>query len=148
MDADGVLDRITWTNASTGEGFLYLDLDHKGRVTNGSELFGVGTLMPDGSRGRDGFAALAVYDGNGDGVVDANDDVWNRLRIWVDANHDGVCDPGETGPIHKYGVREIQITAVSSNVTDDAGNLHKLSSVYQRKAGEDAIQAIGFQHMR
>jgi len=148
MDGDGLLEQTAWTNAATGEGFLYLDLDHKGRVTNGGELFGVGTVMPDGSRGRDGFAALAVYDGNGDGVVDANDDVWNRLRIWVDANHDGICDPGETGPIHKYGVREIQIAAVTSNVVDEAGNLHKLSSVFHRKNREDAIQAIGFQRVR
>jgi len=148
MDGDGRLEQTAWTNASTGEGFLYLDLDHKGRVTNGSELFGVGTVMPDGSRGRDGFTALAVYDLNGDGVVNANDDVWNRLRIWVDANHDGVCDAGETGPIHKYGVREIQIAAVTSNVVDGAGNLHKLSSLYARKNRDDAIQAIGFQRVR
>ena len=160
MDGDGALEQIAWTNPATEEGFLYLDLDHKGRVTNGSELFGVGTVMPDGSRGRDGFAALAVYDsvphgGNSDGILDASDAVWNRLRLWVDTNHDGVCDPTETGPIHKYGVQEITVTAALTNAVDDAGNVHLLASAYRRKAigktdqryREYAIHAIGFQRI-
>lgn len=160
MDGDGTLERITWTNPSTKEGFLYLDLDHKGRATNGRELFGVGTVMPDGSRGRDGFAALAAYDditqgGNNDGTIDAKDAVWNRLRLWIDTNHDGVCDPGETGPIHAYGVHEIDVTAIAMNVIDDSGNLHQFGSSYRRRAAAGnadhdrtyAIHAIAFRQL-
>ena len=31
-------------------------------------------------------------DSNGDGVIDAHDTVFNQLRVWIDANHDGVTD--------------------------------------------------------
>jgi hypothetical protein len=159
MDGDGTPEQITWTNPATKEGFLYLDLDHKGRATSGRELFGVGTVMPDGSRGHDGFTALAAYDslaqgGNGDGVIDAKDDLWNRLRLWIDTNHDGVCDPGETGPIHSYGVHGIDLTAIAMNVIDDAGNLHQLGSTYRRHAAGNsdhdrtyAIHAIAFRRL-
>ena len=153
LDGDGLLEPMAWTNPATAEGFLYLDLDHKGRVTNGSELFGVGTVMPDGSRGRDGFTALAVYDsgehgGNADGLLDSNDGVWNRLRIWVDTNHDGVCDASETGPMRQYGVQEIELAAVATAALDDSGNLHQLSSVYRRRNRDDAIHAVGFQRVQ
>ncbi|PYQ31940.1 MAG: hypothetical protein DMF56_02240 [Acidobacteria bacterium] len=153
MDGDGKPEQTAWTDPATAEGFLYLDLDHKNRVTSGRELFGVGTVMPDGSRGHDGFAALAVYDlaahgGNGDGILDANDAVWNRLRIWVDASHDGICDPNETGPIHKYGVEQIDIAAASMNAVDDSGNLHAMASTYRHRTKGDTIQAIGFLRAR
>jgi hypothetical protein len=161
IDGDGTSERIAWTNPATAEGFLYLDLDHKGRVTSGQELFGAGTVMPDGSRGRDGFAALQVYDtpeagGNGDGIIDSSDAVWNRLRIWIDINHNGVCEATETGPIHKYGVQAIDVTATPTGLVDAGGSIHQLESVYRRRvAGQNderdheyAIHAIGFPRVR
>ncbi|HJQ40363.1 MAG TPA: hypothetical protein VKB93_24730 [Thermoanaerobaculia bacterium] len=149
IDGDGALEPMAWTDPATDEGFLYLDLDHKGRVTNGSELFGVGTVMPDGSRGRDGFTALSRYDGNADAVLDANDDIWPRLRIWVDRNHNGICDPSETGPIAAYGVKTIDITPAVVRWNDNAGNLHVLTSSYRRRrSGDYAIDAISFQRVQ
>jgi hypothetical protein len=158
VDGDGIKEHITWTNRSTTEGFLYLDLNHKNRVDNGRELFGVGTVMADGSRAKDGFEALAMYDqpaygGNGDGVIDANDGVWNHLRVWVDSNHNGVCEPNETGPIHAYGVAQIQLGAGRTNLKDPAGNTHVLQGLYMRHVNAEgrsfdthfAIDSIAFQ---
>jgi len=160
VDGDGTKEHVTWTNSHTAEGFLYLDLNHKARVDNGRELFGVGTVMPDGARASDGFDALAMYDtprygGNGDGVIDASDEVWNHLRIWVDANHNGNCEPGETGPIHAYGVEEIPIGAVIAQSRDAAGNTHVLQGVYMRRATKNgqvfkaqfAADSIAFQQV-
>lgn len=135
LNGDGAKEHLTWTNRNTQEGLLYVDLNHKNRVDNGSELFGIGTVIPDGSHAKDGFAALAMYDlpeygGNSDGVIDANDAIWNHLRVWIDSNHDGVCDPGETAPIHAYGVEQILLRAVRANSVDSAGNTHALRGLY------------------
>ena len=160
LDGDGARERIAWTDPATEEGFLYLDLNHKGRVEDGSELFGVGTVMPDGTRSRDGFEALSMYDsvaqgGNADGIIDSNDEIWNRLRLWVDRNHNGVCEPNETGPIHNYHVESIRLDATKAAVLDEAGNLHQFASTFNRrttgKADERnrnfAIDAVGFQRL-
>jgi hypothetical protein len=157
LDGDGIRERIAWTDPSTEEGFLYLDLDHKGRVEDGRELFGVGTVMPDGSRGHDGFEALSMYDsvaygGNADRIIDSNDDVWTRLRLWIDRNHNGVCEPTETGPIHKYHVDSIRLDATKAATRDDAGNLHQFASTFNRlltgrtdaRARDFAIDAVAF----
>jgi len=138
LNGDGVKDHMTWTNGGTMEGFLWVDLTGKrNRVDNGSELFGVGTVLPDGTKARDGFEALAMYDdpgrgGNGDGVIDAHDEVWNKLRLWVDANHDGVCQSTEVDPIHKFGIEGISLAAVKSTYVDSHGNGHYLRGRYWR----------------
>jgi hypothetical protein len=138
LDGDGHKERITWTDGATAEGFLWIDLHHDGRIDDGSELFGIGTLMPDGTRAKNGFEALAVYDlpengGNGDGVLDENDGVWNQLRIWVDANHDGISQGGEVASLHAYGIVRIPLRPVKTRIVDPAGNTHRLQALYVRK---------------
>ncbi len=73
LDLDGKPEQISFVNS--GSGFLALDLNNDGAVNDGSELFG--------PRSGDGFADLAKYDGDGNGWIDENDDVYERLRIWT-----------------------------------------------------------------
>lgn len=157
LDGDGTKERMTWTNASTMEGFLWVNLTGKNRVDNGSELFGIGTVLPDGTKAQNGFEALAMYDqpaqgGNGDGVIDANDSVWNHLRVWVDANHDGVCDPSENKPLHAYGVDSIALDATPNTTPDAAGNVHRLRGHYSRhENGQQkfyAVESLNFQRVK
>lgn len=56
-----------------GSGFLALDRNQNGVVDDGSELFG--------TQSGDGFAHLALYDQDSNGWIDANDPVFDKLRI-------------------------------------------------------------------
>jgi hypothetical protein len=147
---DGTAEQVGWTNPETMEAFLWLDLNHKDRVENGSELFGIGTVMPDGTKARGGFEALASYDervrgGNRDGSIDASDEVWQHLRLWIDADHDGVCDPNETAPIARYGVAAIDLRSVEMNAFDGAGNLHVRRGRFMTRDGRfKMIEEIAF----
>lgn len=60
-----------------GSGYLALDLNGNGRVDSGAELFGPAS----GS----GFGELARYDSDGNGWIDENDPIFDRLRIWTPA---------------------------------------------------------------
>jgi hypothetical protein len=151
FDLAGIGKRIhtTWTNARTEEAFLWVNLTGKhNRVEDGTELFGIGTTLPDGSKAKDGFEALAMYDrpdmgGNGDGVIDAQDWVFTRLRLWIDRNHDGVCDPTEVETLAQNGVEAILLTSIRSNVADAQGNVHSRSGVYFRtEHGKRKIYAV------
>jgi hypothetical protein len=140
LDGDGTKEHLTWTNPSTMEGFLWVNLTGRNRVDNGSELFGIGTVLPDGTKAKDGFQALAMYDdpsqgGNGDGIIDENDAVWNKLRVWIDTNHNGVCEPTEVHPLLKYGVEAISLSATRTTFVDSHGNGHYLRGHYWRHVG-------------
>lgn len=138
LDADGYAEHITWTNPRTREAFLWIDLITNHRVDDGSELFGIGTLLPSGERAPDGFAALAAYDdlgmgGDGDGKITVNDQVWGRLRLWVDANHDGVSQATEVASIHRHGVVEIPLQYVVDRLPDPSGNYHFFRGTYLQR---------------
>lgn len=73
LDADGEEEAISMLCEDSG--YLALDLNGDGIVNDGSELFGTSS--------GDGFADLAKYDEDGNGWIDENDDVWNKLQIWI-----------------------------------------------------------------
>lgn len=73
MDADGTRDKTAWV--SGGDALLALDRNGNGRIDDGSELFG------EQNGARDGFAELARFDQDGNGVIDANDNIFNSLIL-------------------------------------------------------------------
>jgi len=138
IDGDGALDDIAWTNPDTEEAFLFLDLNHNGRCDNGLELFGNATLMPDGHPANHGFEALAVYDttdfgGNEDGRISRDDLVWRHLRLWVDANHDGVSQGYEISRMRQQRVVAIDLNFAESDEMDGNLNTHPYQSIFLRK---------------
>ena len=72
LDTDGQAETLAFVGE--GSGFLALDRNDNGKVDNGTELFGPKT--------GNGFQELATYDTDGDGWIDENDEIFNKLRIW------------------------------------------------------------------
>lgn len=73
IDGDGILDSISQLNA--GSGYLALDKNGDGVINDGKELFGTGS--------GDGFKDLSDYDSDGNGWIDENDEIWDKLLIWT-----------------------------------------------------------------
>ena len=73
LDGDGTKDNVS--GLGQGSGFLAVDQNDNGKIDDGSELFG--------TRSGDGFGDLAEYDSDGNGWIDENDPVWDKLRIWT-----------------------------------------------------------------
>jgi hypothetical protein len=118
--------QMGWTAPGANNAFLALP-GADGLVHNGQQLFGNFTPQPK-STTPNGFAALAVYDqpadgGNGDGIIDARDAVFSSLRLWIDANHDGIAQANELFTLPSLGVNSISLNYKADRRTDQYGNV-------------------------
>jgi hypothetical protein len=73
LDSDGVEETLPMIRQ--GSGFLALDLNSDGIVTNGNELFG--------PRTGNGFSELSEYDQDVNNWIDEDDPVYDQLSVWT-----------------------------------------------------------------
>ncbi|HZI20416.1 MAG TPA: hypothetical protein VEY09_17675 [Pyrinomonadaceae bacterium] len=132
LNNDGLPQQLSWTAAGSDDSWLTLDRDGSGRIESGAEMFGNYTPQPDPPAGhhRNGFLALAEYDGpekggDSDGMIDAGDAVYASLRLWRDENHDGISGPGELRGLPASGVGTISLDYRESMRRDGHGNLFR-----------------------
>ena len=84
---DGFAELTGWIGAD--DGLLVLDRNGNGAVDHGGELFGNETVLQSGVKAPDGYQALAEFDQNADGKIDAATPIWSQLRVWRDADGNG-----------------------------------------------------------
>ncbi|MDK2126955.1 calcium-binding protein, partial [Parachitinimonas caeni] len=125
-DLDGLAEKTAWVGAD--DGLLVNDLNQDGVINDGSELFGNHTQLAGGALAEDGFAALAGYDSNRDGLIDDKDAAYNTLQVWRDANGNGYSEEGELSTLAAAGVKSIGVRASKSSQVDGNGNAHKLTA--------------------
>jgi hypothetical protein len=129
VNADGIRDHVQWVRQGGDEGFLALDRSGNGIIDDGAELFGVGTpLLLEGRNAPNGFVGLAQYDsrqlgGNDDGLITEADAIWPQLRIWLDANADGVSTADEMRTLKSYGLTALETIPKRRKYIDAAGNV-------------------------
>ncbi|MFL6438464.1 MAG: hypothetical protein ACJ71Q_12850 [Terriglobales bacterium] len=70
-----------------------------------------------------------VHGGNGDGVIDRNDAIFDLLRLWQDRNHDGISQPDELHSLSELGVEAIYLDYKAENRRDEYGNMFRFRSV-------------------
>ncbi len=126
IDCDGEEDNISLLGRMSG--FLALDRNEDGVINDGSELFG--------AKSGDGFKDLAVFDLDGNGWIDENDEVFNRLKIWTrDAEgNDKLVALGVAG----IGAIYLGNVATDASSYDASGNVTAIarnSGIYLREDG-------------
>jgi hypothetical protein len=97
IDGDGDQDQTAWV--SGGDALLALDRNGDGEINDGTELFG------DQNGAKDGFAELAKYDDNQDGVIDESDAVFSSLVL--------LRADGSQTDLASEGIKSISLTMIT-----------------------------------
>jgi hypothetical protein len=132
--------QVAWTDPNFSNGFLALDRNGDGLINDGTELFGNMTPQPP-SKSPNGYLALAVFDdpangGNGNGFIDPGDAVYAKLRVWIDANHNGVSEPAELHTLRELGIVRIDLKYRLSPYVDQFGNRFRYAARIWDEAGK------------
>jgi hypothetical protein len=128
--------RYSWPESDSGNAFLALDRNGNGIVDDGKELFGNATSQPT-SFSANGFAALAEFDrpvngGNSDGRIDEHDSVFGSLRLWIDANRNGISETQELFTLTSMNIVSISLSYKLDQRRDKFGNVFRYRAAIQR----------------
>jgi hypothetical protein len=113
LTGDGIQEKVSWV--SPQDGLLTYDRNQNGRIDDGNELFG------DQHHATDGFAELARFDLDANGIIDSNDPVFARLQVWQDKNQNGISEAAELKGFQDLGITSIDVrpsrasTAIAGN---------------------------------
>jgi hypothetical protein len=103
-------------------------------INSGAELFGSATTLANGQKAEDGYTALNQLDSNLDGVINSQDAAFGDLRVWVDANSDGITEQGELKTLTQLNISQLSL-AVTTDASLNNGNVVGLNSSYQTTDG-------------
>ena len=132
LDGDRIKEKTTWT--SKKDGFLSIDLNDNGKIDNGAELFGDTFMLADGKYAKSAIEALTSLDKNRDGVIDAKDEAYSKLRIWKDENGNGISEVGELKSLEDYNITSINIADVKDEKSDINGSTLEKTISFERQA--------------
>jgi len=127
------------------DALLVMDRNGNGVIDDGGELFGSATDL-GGALASDGFQALAALDTNGNSLVEAEDIFWSGLRLWRDANTDGLSQQEELLTLEEAGVRSLSVQGgrPCGEIVDVHGNDLSLRSFFTRADGSRGLMVDVF----
>ncbi|MEY3125290.1 MAG: hypothetical protein RLZZ573_1810, partial [Pseudomonadota bacterium] len=144
MDADGVKTGTGWIKPD--DALVVLDRNGNGLIDSGSELFGDSTVLQNGpkagQKAANGFEALADLDANADGVMNNLDAAYASLRLWQDANQDGVSQATELTTFAEQGIASINVVGTPGNVDLGGGNTQVLAGSFTRTSGQSGTTGV------
>jgi hypothetical protein len=99
FDADGFGFNDEWTWFTNDAGILVFDQHKRGKITSAIQWFGNTTFWMFWDNG---YEALKSLDADGDGVLRGKE--LEGIAVWIDANGDGICQPGEVKSLTELGI--------------------------------------------
>ncbi len=132
-DGDGIANQTGWV--SKDDGFLVIDRDGNGTVTDGGEL----SFTSDKPGAKSDLDGLRAFDSNGDGILSLKDDKFAAFMVWSDRNGNGKAEAGEVVSLESAGVVSIDLRGHAVDRTWNWGeNITVNTGTFTRTDGAQA----------
>ncbi|MBI5107649.1 MAG: S8 family serine peptidase, partial [Rhodocyclales bacterium] len=151
IDHDGGATKEITGWVSADDGIVVMDLNGNGKIDGihetMSEYFN-GAVGTNGNAGEkkyaNGFAALKSLDSNSDNQFTSADTAFTNVKVWTDADHDGVTDSGELKTLTELGITSIALTPTTQSGLVNGGNEILATGTFVRNGSTREAQAARF----
>ena len=135
IDNDGMSELAGWIDKE--DGLLVYDKNNNGKIDNANELFG--------SETANGFGELKqVADSNNDNVINANDALFDSLKVWQDENQDGISQESELKTLDELGITSISLNSTDVNI-DSNGNSVVQTATFTQNSEDYLLADVNLQ---
>ncbi len=118
LDGDGIAERVGWI--SPNNGILVVDGNNNGQIDGISELFGSPEIT--------GFEEMKTNDTNNDNIIDANDEIFNQIKVWRDIDGNGIAESYEVNTLSDLGITSINLNPASVNQLNNENLISEVST--------------------
>lgn len=134
---DGLLHHTGWVGSD--DAMVVEDLNRDAKITLGSEIsFALRTAADD----SDLQALISLHDTNGDGQISADDTGFENLRLWRDANSNGITDAGELMTFADAGLVSISGQRRIVNYNTGDATVSAMSTATFESNGQTSTHAV------
>jgi hypothetical protein len=95
--------RVNWPEAGSKGYFLAYLKEGEKEISKATQLFGQDGINPNG------FESLKLHDSDKNGVINKNDKIWNSLKLWNDANSNGLSEAEEIKTLGSKSIESISL---------------------------------------
>ncbi|MDR3028425.1 MAG: hypothetical protein LBV35_08230, partial [Acinetobacter sp.] len=136
-DNDGIKTATGWVKPD--DGILVIDKNNDGIINHGGELFGDSVTLENGTKAANGYSALAEYDSNQDGKIDAEDNEFSLIKVWRDLNQDGVSQKTELFSLEEAGVKSLSLAYQNTSTALGNKNILAQTGNYETIDGQTKL---------
>ena len=144
LNGDGVISTI----GLNGSNSVYFGGDGKkiasgwlGKEDGWLALYENGKIQLFGLQTGNGFIELAKLDSNKDGVLDANDAAFAKLKVWTDKNQDANVQSGELLSLDDANIVSFDLNALTNSQDLGNGNVITHTASYTKADGTRHLTA-------
>lgn len=149
INQDGQVELTSWVGPN--DGLLVIDLDSNGNISPSggdgqitiAQEFVFSAWSSDDVTDLEALATAVdsnqnlLFDSDGNGLLDASDNVWNSMAIWRDINSNALSEAGELYFLSDIGITSVGLSYDNSSSFDDASD--DVSSGYVSISGVASI---------
>ncbi|MEM7664100.1 MAG: calcium-binding protein, partial [Pseudomonadota bacterium] len=134
LDGDGYAERTGWV--SPNDALLAIDRNGDGIINDISELFG--------DENTSGFADLALFDSDSNGIINDQDAAFSDLLLWRDVDGDGRSAPGELMSLDEAGLVSVSLDAAAVSETSGGNLITETATVSWGDGTQTAVSNVAF----
>jgi len=141
INDDNYAENTGWIKS--GMGLLCYDIGDDGIINTSKEVSF--KLWLEGAK-TDLDGLRSIFDTNKDGILDKNDEEFNKFVIWEDRNANGISEIGEIKKLESYGIKGLVLNGKKEDYEVEGNKVLEITEVLKEGGEKNKVYDIAFRN--